>query len=79
MATYINKTAIIKQIQRNYIQYGNEYDAAQILAEIDDFEAVDTRKIYDEIEREADYYDAFVNADMAKGIYLALGIIQSHL
>lgn len=29
-----------------------------------------------EIEREADYQDAYVNADVAKGMYLALEIID---
>ena len=29
-----------------------------------------------EIEREADYQDAYVNADVAKGMYLALEIIN---
>ncbi len=33
-------------------------------------------KIRAEIEREADYQDAYVNADVAKGMYLALEIIN---
>ena len=33
-------------------------------------------KIRAEIEREADYQDAYVNADVAKGMYLALEIID---
>lgn len=33
-------------------------------------------KIRAEIEREADYQDANVNADVAKGLYLALDIID---
>lgn len=79
MAAYINKTDVIKHIQRKYVKYGPAFDTPQILAEIDDFEAVDTRKLFDEIEHEADYYDAYVNADIAKGIYMALGIVQRHL
>lgn len=79
MAAYINKTDVIKHIQRKYVKYGPAFDAPQILAEIDDFDAVDTRKLFDEIEHEADYYDAYVNADIAKGIYMALGIVQRHL
>jgi tetrahydromethanopterin S-methyltransferase subunit G len=79
MAIYINKTDVIKHIQRKYVKYGPAFDAPQILAEIDDFEAVDTRNLFDEIEHEADYYDAYVDADIAKGIYMALGIVQRHL
>lgn len=33
-------------------------------------------KIRDEIEREADYQDAYVNADVAKGMYMAIEIID---
>jgi hypothetical protein len=33
-------------------------------------------KIRDAIEREADYQDAYVNADVAKGMYMALEIID---
>ena len=35
-------------------------------------------KIRAEIEREADYQDAYVNADVAKGMYMALEIIDKH-
>ena len=35
-------------------------------------------KIRDEIEREADYQDAYVNADVAKGLYMALDIIDKY-
>ena len=33
-------------------------------------------QISDDIEREADYQDAYVNADVAKGLYMALDIID---
>ena len=33
-------------------------------------------KIRDAIEREADYQDAYVNADVAKGMYMAMEIID---
>ena len=33
-------------------------------------------KIRDAIEREADYQDAYVNADVAKGMYIAMEIID---
>lgn len=36
-------------------------------------------KIRTEIEREADYQDAYVNADVAKGMYLALEIIDKRM
>ena len=36
-------------------------------------------KIRAEIEREADHYDAYVNADIAKGLYLATTIVDKHL
>lgn len=35
-------------------------------------------KIRDEIEREADYQDAYVDADVAKGMYMALEMIDKH-
>lgn len=35
-------------------------------------------KIRDAIEREADYQDANVNADVAKGMYMALEMIDKH-
>ena len=35
-------------------------------------------KIRAEIEQEADYQDAYVNADIAKGIYLALEIFDKY-
>ena len=35
-------------------------------------------KIRDAIEREADYQYAYVNADVAKGMYMALEIIDKH-
>jgi hypothetical protein len=35
-------------------------------------------KIRDAIEREADYQDANVNADVAKGMYMAIEIIDRH-
>ena len=38
----------------------------------------DIEQIRAEIEREADYQDAYVNADIAKGMYLALEIIDKH-
>ena len=31
-----------------------------------------------DIEREADYQDAYVNADVAKGLYMALEIIDKY-
>ena len=36
------------------------------------------RRIRFEVEDEADYHDAIVNADIAKGLYLALEIIDKH-
>ena len=33
-------------------------------------------QIRDAIEREADYQDAYVNADLAKGMYMAIEIID---
>lgn len=36
------------------------------------------QKIADEIECEADHYDAYVDADMAKGMYHALEIVQKY-
>lgn len=33
-------------------------------------------QIRDAIEREADYQDAYVNADVAKGMYMAIEIID---
>ena len=36
------------------------------------------QKIADEIECEADHYDAYVDADMAKGMYRALEIVQKY-
>jgi hypothetical protein len=38
----------------------------------------DIEQIRDAIEREADYQDANVNADVAKGMYMAIGIIDRH-
>ena len=35
-------------------------------------------KIRAEIEQEADYQDAYVNADIAKGMYLALEIFDKY-
>jgi hypothetical protein len=35
-------------------------------------------QIRDAIEREADYQDANVNADVAKGMYMAMEIIDKH-
>lgn len=35
-------------------------------------------KIKDEIEREGDYFNAEVNADIAQGLYYALEIIKKH-
>lgn len=35
-------------------------------------------QIRDEIEREADYQDANVNADVAKGMYMALEMIDKY-
>jgi len=35
-------------------------------------------KIRDEIEHEADYQDAYINADIAKGMYLALEIFDKY-
>jgi hypothetical protein len=35
-------------------------------------------QIRDAIEREADYQDANVNADVAKGLYMALEMIDKH-
>lgn len=45
-------------------------------------ELIDRKVIEDiktEIEREADYHDAYVDTDVAKGMYLALQIIDKHL
>lgn len=36
-------------------------------------------QIRDEIEQEADYQDAYVNADVAKGMYWAAEIIDKHV
>ena len=38
----------------------------------------DIKQIKEEIEREADYQDAYVNADVAKGMYLALEIFNKY-
>jgi hypothetical protein len=38
----------------------------------------DIEQIRDAIEREADYQDANVNADVAKGMYMAMEIIDKH-
>jgi guanylate kinase len=35
-------------------------------------------QIRDAIEREADYQYAYVNADVAKGMYMAMEIIDKH-
>ena len=35
-------------------------------------------QIRKEIEHEADYQDAYVDADVAKGMYMALEIIDKH-
>ena len=35
-------------------------------------------QIRDEIEHEADYQDAYVDADVAKGMYMALEIIDKY-
>lgn len=35
-------------------------------------------QIRDAIEREADYQDAYVDADVAKGMYMALEMIDKH-
>ena len=35
------------------------------------------KEIEDAIEREADYQDAYVNADVAKGMYMALEMIKA--
>ena len=35
-------------------------------------------KIKTRIEREADYYDAEVNADIAEGLYMALELIEQY-
>ena len=39
----------------------------------------DIEQIRDEIEREADHYDAYVNADIAKGLYYAGEIMDKYI
>ena len=36
-------------------------------------------KIRDEITREADYHDEYVDADIAKGLYMAVEIINTRM
>ena len=43
------------------------------------FKALDAiEQIREEIEREADHYDAYVNADIAKGLYYAGEIMDKY-
>ena len=79
MNAYINREHILRHIQGQYVKHGNAYDAHQILGDIEDCsETLDIDAIIDEIEREADYYDAYIDADIAKGLYMALEIINKH-
>lgn len=57
------------QLDSNHFQTGEQIIASGIPLE----------QIRDEIEREADYQDAYVNADIAKGMYLALEIIDKKM
>ena len=38
----------------------------------------DIEQIRAEIEHEADYQDAYIDADVAKGLYMALELIDKH-
>ena len=36
------------------------------------------KRVRDKIEREADYYDANINTDVAKGLYIAVQMIDKY-
>ena len=41
MAEYIKKSCLMDHIEKEWVEYGEEYDAQQILGDIEDFPAVD--------------------------------------
>ena len=59
---------------------GDFYDLSiysKIIKKLEQPTAYDIDAIKNKIEHEADYYDAEVNKDIAKGLYIALKIIKT--
>lgn len=45
MTDYISKSALISHIEREYRQWGENYDTQQILGDIEDFPVVDAEPV----------------------------------
>jgi hypothetical protein len=63
-------------LQNHTDDYSEESHTAMMMA-IDALNDAVLDKIRGAIEREADYQDAYVDADVAKGLYMALEIINN--
>lgn len=76
----ISKSALIAHIEREYRQWGEDYDVEQILGDIEDFETTyDLNKVLEQLEDASYYYtenciNAVVGLGRAKGIVKAGGI-----